>query len=149
MDPEFIKLDKLMLAGVETFGNIESGGPLDMWEILRSNCLETKDRINKPISFGVESYTKEMESKGKWFYMAAFEVNSFENLPVQMSGKLLPANEYALFKYKGKISQELGEFFQSIYKERLPRSGYVQACPYGLERYDQRFLGPKNTDSEF
>ncbi|BBM00117.1 hypothetical protein GL2_01910 [Microbulbifer sp. GL-2] len=66
MKPEFIELDNLMLVGVETFGNIEGGGPAEMWEILRSNLLEAKDRINKSVSFGIESYTNEMESKGKW-----------------------------------------------------------------------------------
>ena len=149
MNPKFIKLDKLMLAGVGTFGNVESGSPPEMWEVLRSNSLEASDRINEPVSYGVETYTKEMQTKGKWFYMAAVEVSSFENLPAQMSGKLLPANEYAVFTYKGAITPALGQLFQSIFKEWLPESGFVQAGPYDLERYDHRFLGPENPDSEF
>ncbi|MFA0811076.1 GyrI-like domain-containing protein [Microbulbifer epialgicus] len=147
MNAKFTKLDKLLLAGVETFGDVESGGPPEMWEVLRSNYLEAPDRINDPVSYGIDTYTKEMQSKGKWFYMAAFQVSSFENLPMQMSAKLLPENEYAVFEYKGAISPKLGNLFQSIYKEWLPQSGYVQAGPYDLERYDQRFLGPQNPDS--
>ena len=148
MNPEIIKLEKLLLVGVGTLcnNNDESGAPSEMWEMLMSNSMEVSDRINETISYGVLTSSQEMESKGTFFYMAGFEVSSFKSLSAQMSGKLLPANEYAVFEYKGAISPELSQFIQSI-KEWLTQSEYVHAGLYCIERLDHRFPCPQNPDS--
>ncbi len=74
-------------------------------------------------------------------------MESIDNLDVGLSAKLIPCNDYACFEYRGAISEKLGEYFQKIYHEWLPSSGYKMAAPYDLERYDERFLGPENEDS--
>ncbi len=147
MEPKIITLQKLMIVGVQTFGNAEDGSAPQMWDVLMSNDINIPKRINKNISYGIETYTKEMETSKNWFYMAGVEVDSFDNMPIQMSAKVIPENTYACFEFKGAIPQKLGEFFQKIYIQWLPNSGYEQAGPYDIERYDERFLGVDNEES--
>lgn len=147
MEPKIIKLEKLKIVGMQTFGNIEEGSPPQMWRVLKSNDIEIPERINKNIGYGVETFTKEMATLKKWFYMAGVEVGSFDSVPIQMSAKVVPENTYACFEFKGAISPNLAEFFQKVYNEWLPDSGYELAGPYDIERYDERFLGVDNEDS--
>ena len=66
---------------------------------------------------------------------------------MSMSAKVIPANTYAVFEYKGAITPELGKLFKYIYSEWLPSSGYAIAGPYDFERYGKMFKGPDNPDS--
>jgi len=140
-EPKIIKLQKLLLVGMQTFGNVEDGSPPQMWDLLKCNDLDIPNRINNHMSYAVETYTDETETLKKWFYMAGVEVDTLDSIPIQLSAKIIPDNTYACFEFKGSISPRLGELFQYIYKEWLPNSGYEQAQPYDIERYDERFLG--------
>ena len=141
MEHKILTLPNLTIVGMQTFGNVEDGSPRQMWEALWNNDIEIPGRINKNTMYGIETYTKEMQTSKKWFFMAGVEVDSLDNMPIQMSAKLIPENTYACFEYKGAISPELGlsEIFQKIYNW-LPDSGYRQAAPYDIERYDERFV---------
>jgi len=149
MEPEFITLGEIKLAGMQTFGNVEQGSPPEMWQVLMNNPMDVPDRVNPELYYGLESYTREMESTGKWFYLAGVEVSGFESLPVQLCARRIPASEYAVFEYHGAISPRLKETFEYIYRQWLPQSGYMQNGPYDLERYDTRFKGPDNEKSVF
>ena len=39
------------------------------------------------------------------------------------------------------------QYFGYIYGQWLPKSGFRQAGPYDLERYDARFKGPDDDES--
>jgi AraC family transcriptional regulator len=147
MEPRIVTLPELHLVGMQTFGNCANGGAARMWEVLRSNDIDIPARMNPKISYGVETYTRQMETNQEWFYFAGVEVENFYKLPIEMTGKLIPENRYACFKFQGKVSPTLGIFFQEIYKVWLPNSDYIQAGPYDLERYDDRFLGADDEDS--
>lgn len=147
MSPTIIRLDRLNIVGMQTFGTAVNGDPAEMWDVLRSNEIDIPNRVDPAVAYGVETYTQEMQNRGRWFYMAGVEVADLNEVPVQMCAKQLPANEYAVFEYKGAISPALGDLFQHIYKEWLPASEYLQAYPYDLERYDARFKGPMDDTS--
>ena len=110
-------------------------------------CEKVKDRVSPDVFLGIETYPPTFSVERKWFYMAAVEVTSFDDLPVGAVAKVIPANVYAVFTYKGKLPGRIGEVFGYIYGEWLPKSGCKQAGPYDFERYGERFKGPDNEDS--
>jgi AraC family transcriptional regulator len=57
----------------------------------------------------------------KW---AAAEVNSSESIPVEMETMIIPSGLYAVFLFKGTMANA-GPFFQNIYANWFPASGYV------------------------
>lgn len=149
MEPRIVDLKEFTVVGMQTFGNPAAGDFSKMWAAL-FNCAEKIPNVsNKKVSYGVGSYTKEHFLEDKWFYMAAREVTDLSKILPQMSGKIIPKNKYAVFKYQGSISPKLAELFQYIYKEWLPSSDYVLAGPYDFERYGDQYLGSKNENSVF
>ena len=149
MSPRIVELDGFHVVGMQTFGSPADGSFPNMWSALFNFEGSIPNIANDMVSYGIETYTKEHHTQGKWFYMAGRQVEDLSNVPVQMSAKHIPPNKYAVFVYKGSITSRLGEQFQYIYKEWLPKSGYELAGPFDFEKYDKRFLGPDNEDSVF
>ena len=139
MEPKIVQLDAFSVAGFQTFGNPMNGTFGKMWSILFESGIKIENHTNSEFSYGIESYTEEFDTEKKWFYLAGVEVSSLEKIPTAMSGKVIPANTYAVFEYKGKISSKLGELFGYIYGEWLPKSGYVIAGSYDFECYGKEF----------
>ena len=71
-----------------------------------------------------------------------------EDILMDMVGKTLPANTYAVFTHRGSLTK-LGLTCQYIYGKWLPNSDYVLAGEYDFEHYDQRFQGTDNENTEF
>ncbi|WP_230969085.1 GyrI-like domain-containing protein [Nitrogeniibacter aestuarii] len=149
MSPRIVELDGFHVVGMQTFGNPSDGSFPNMWSALFNFEGSIPNITNDTVSYGIETYTKEHHTQGKWFYMAGRQVEDLSNVPVQMSAKHIPPNKYAVFEYKGSITARLGEQFQYIYKDWLPESGYELAGPFDFEKYDARFLGSDNENSVF
>lgn len=149
VEPRIVDLKEFHVVGMQTFGHPANGDFSKMWAALFGCDDEVPNLINKTVSYGVGSYTKEYFVEGKWFYLAGREVANLSKVLPQMSGKTLPENKYAVFEYKGPISSDLAKLFHYIYKEWLPSSGYVLAGPYDFEKYGEQFLGPENENSIF
>ena len=147
IEPKIVELKAFNVVGMQTFGNPVDGDFDKMWNVLLNFNEEIPHLMNKTVSYGVGTYTQEHYSDDKWFYLAGREVSSLSDVSLQMVGKQIPANQYAVFEYKGAISPELGAFFQHIYKQWLPTSGYTLAGPYDFEKYGEKFLGPLNQNS--
>jgi len=79
--------------------------------------------------------------------MAAVQVDSLEDIPLEMVGKTIPANDYAVFSHKKGVDS-LHVTYEHIYGCWLPNSGYELAGPYDLEYYDHRFNPDDLEDSE-
>ena len=149
MSPRIVELDGFHIVGMQTFGSPSDGSFPKMWSALLNFEGTVSNITNDAVSYGIETYTKEHHTHGKWFYMAGKQVGDLTNIPIQMSAKYIPPNKYAVFEYKGAITSRLSEQFQNIYKVWLPKSGYEIAGPFDFEKYDERFLGHSNENSFF
>ncbi len=147
MEPKFEQLPRILCVGVPYYGDNKHGEIPATWPVLSSLGSQIKNKKEPSIHLGVEAYTAEMGTQGKWFYLAAVEVTTLDDIPVQLVGKILPANRYAVFTYKGKLPGNLPDLFQHIYREWLPKSGFKQAGPYDFERYGAGFKGADNDES--
>ena len=147
MEPTIFQLPQILCVGVPYYGDNKQGEIPATWGILDALSNHIKNKKAPLIHLGVESYTAEFDKHRRWFYMAAVEVTSLDEIPVQLFGKVLPANRYAVFTHKGKLPGKITETFRYIYEEWLPNSGQKQAGPYDFERYDNRFKGPENDES--
>ena len=147
MEPKIVQLPQIFCIGVPYYGDNKNGEIPATWPRFNSLSGQIKNKKEPRIHLGVETYTVEFESQRKWFYLAAVEVTTLDEIPVQLVGKILPANRYAVFTHQGKLPGQIAETFRYIYGEWLPSSGYKQAAPYYLERYDTRFKGPDNEES--
>jgi AraC family transcriptional regulator len=75
---------------------------------------------------------------------AAIEVSGFDNVPSDMETFTIPAGLYAVFHYKGDPRQA-APFFQQIFSEWLPNSGYVLDNRPHFEILGEKY---KNNDLE-
>ena len=144
MEPVIKKLPEFCVVGIPAFGEAAAGLFPKTWEIflrLEKN-LKWKDYDR---AFGIEFYTEEFHSEGKWFYMACREVKDLSSVPVNMVGKVIPEHQYAVFTSRGL--SEIKNTFQFAYKEWLPKSEYVPADCFDFELYDDRFKGADNPET--
>ena len=79
-------------------------------------------------------------------YMAATVVTDFDQIPENMTSRVLPAGNYAIFTHKGSVDK-LGHTMNYIYGSWLPKSGHKLREAPDLEIYDKRFR-PDSEDSE-
>ncbi len=146
MKPEFVNLEELNVVGMQGYGKGDKGQLLKMWDILQSNNLKIPNRKNRKYSYGIESFTKEMDENREWFYLVGAEVKDLTKIPVQMCAKTIPKGKYAVFEHKGPVSG-LGKFYRNIYTKWLPEIGCQSSSPYDFERYDKRFISPQSEES--
>ena len=128
MEAKIVRLEKMLVIGMQTFGGNAADFP-KMWDLLSDVVENIPNRVDEKVVYGIETYTKDIPNIKHWFYMAGVEVESIDNLDVSLSAKLIPANDYACFEYRGAISEKLGEYFQKIYHEWLPSSGLRWLLP--------------------
>ena len=108
-----------------------------IWHDFRSKLQEIKHRISDDVTWGV-SYCGLRDENDPYtmikypdnIYIAAVEVDSFEDLPELMTKKEISENLYAVFTCKGKDKndsmQKIGEIVSYAYFNWLPLSGYTR-----------------------
>ncbi len=147
MEPKILKKPDIILVGMAVYSNASEGGFGEVWHRFMQHNDEYPAHSNTSDHFGVEFYARDMEQTGKWFYMAADEVDNLDNIPVSMVAKRLPAATYAVFTVTGGL-KKLAEGFHYAYHTWLPSSDYQVAHPFDFELYqDGRFKGDTD-DSE-
>lgn len=151
MEPKIVNMGEVKVVGIQVVGSPQTGEFGRVWPQLfqRSKEIERKAvvAVEENVSYGVQSYDKELMKKGVWKYTAAVEIAEGAATPEGMAQLTLPAYQYAVFEYRGAVGSKLGELFGYIYREWLPKSGYIVAAPFDFELYDQRFKGPLDESS--
>jgi AraC family transcriptional regulator len=131
--------------GITVFGAPDTGLFTKAWDIL----LRAQDTVtwkNDNVGYGLEFYTDEFNSEKKWFYMAAMEMDNLNDIPITMTGKVIPPHTYCVFNCKGGV-EELGKVFRFAYDKWIPDSKYQVAGWFDFEYYDERFKGDKNPET--
>ena len=146
MEPKIVCLDKMFLAGVVVYGNPHKGLFGQAWDIFLKIKEQVKWKDDRK-TYGVEFFTEEYDREKKWFYMVAMELPDLSEIPVNMVGKVIPANTYAAFTVKGGI-KNLPKTSQYAHDEWLPKSQYEEADWFEFELYDERFKDIDDPDTE-
>jgi AraC family transcriptional regulator len=154
--PKVVKFDRMFLAGFSFFGD-----PFAMsaeWteeneigrlcrrfmEYVEKNGARTKNLLIPDISYEVWTWNEEAAEKGNFDIFVGMEVKQVEAVPYDLSMRILPPCEYAVFTLKG---QEITtDWHKPLYKEWLPQSGYEESYQYQFQYYDQRFKGMDRVD---
>ncbi|NPV88392.1 AraC family transcriptional regulator [Coprothermobacteraceae bacterium] len=141
MEPKFVVKEETKVIGMEVL-RTEDEKPEDrvitrLWEKFTARLPEIK---NKKAHWAALGICRETEGSGLCVYMAGAEVDSFDFVPEGMVTMVLPKAKYAVFTHEGPL-EKIGETYDYIYREWLPKSGYRQVAP-GFELYDERFSKP-------
>ncbi|PKG38450.1 GyrI-like domain-containing protein [Psychromonas sp. Urea-02u-13] len=152
MKPRLIELPEFTVTGFEIYGNLAKGDYPTAWRNISDGKHLIDANCQDGFTYGIESYQKEV--KTKWYYLAGCEMLSDSNLAekrgIELTSKVIPKNRYVVFTYNGEITlPKIGGLYGYIFNEWLPNNGYQPAGFYNFERYDKRFLGAKNSGSEF
>lgn len=76
-------------------------------------------------------------------YMCAVEVETFDDLPREISGETIgrmrvPEARYAVFRHEGGVDT-LNVLWAAIWQDWVPRTGVKPAATPDFERYGERF----------
>jgi AraC family transcriptional regulator len=158
MEHKIVDKPEIILAGMTFYGDPfkdakgwSSESEIGMlWGRFSTFFDKHKDRlknlVNPNVGFEVHIEPEEYAETKNFYVMVGAEVDKIEDLPLELSVRVLPATTYAVFTLKGdEISSNWPD---KIYKDWLPSSGYQEAYKVTIERYDERFKGAADPESE-
>lgn len=88
--------------------------------------------------FEVHIYTPETESKGYFEVFVGQQLNRIEPFPLELSIKVLPAAQYAVFNLVGE--QIISDWYMDI-DHLLVQKNWKRGEPYFFQVYDRRYKG--------
>jgi AraC family transcriptional regulator len=150
MEPRLVETGRMTLLGVGFFGDPFrlSGGWTEeneigrTWNRLMAYLGEHGERIQHVTSWEVmyEVHVEHPETAqtGEFEVFCGVEVERLEDVPVELTCKVLPPTTYAVFTLRG---EQITSDWNRYVAEWMSRSGYQRAHPYGFQRYDERFKG--------
>lgn len=146
MKPRIVSKDPLKLVGMAYHGyhgDVQFRDVAALWQrfISRSSTIANAK--------GEGAYGVCFDDKGEdqpFSYIACIEVDSLEDIPIEMVGKTLPANDYAVFTLRG--IGNIGKTYQYAYGTWLPNSDYVLAGDYDFEYYGPQFKDDAESEME-
>ncbi|MBS3817694.1 MAG: GyrI-like domain-containing protein [Candidatus Thermoplasmatota archaeon] len=160
---EVIEKEKKYLVGLEYYGSIfGEKDPIekrieDLWGRFSEFCKNKwekieEDIVNPELSYEVQIWEKEqLEEEGNMYVFVGMESEELQNFPIELSGKILPADKYANFTLEGK---EIQTWEEDILQDWFPQSDYWMKS---FDRYqfhvqcfhEERYKGVENIeDSE-
>lgn len=133
MEPKIIEKNEMMFVGPVYYGENQHNEIPEFWgnHFSKVAALPTKKDNG---CFGVCFHTADYVEKGLFHYMPAVEVESFENIPIEAVGKLIPKHKYAVFTHKGS-AENLGETYKYIHGTWFPNKKYQINEHFDFEHY--------------
>jgi AraC family transcriptional regulator len=149
MQPEIVEKESITLVGFSFFGDPFklSGGWTEENEIGRlwnrfMTYLEhhpDRPRYSQPgVAYEVHIDHVESQKTGEFEVFVGVEVDSLEDVPVQMSVKFLPPATYAVFTLEGE--QIVSDWLKLI-EDWMAQTGHERLEAYSFQYYDERFRG--------
>lgn len=145
IEPRFETRPGFKFAGMMYSGSAEQGEIPQLWDKFVPIMNDIPDRVNPNVCYGVINPFGPKEGR-EMDYVAAVEVNGFENVPEGMASGEIPEEYYAVFTHKGPISRFM-ETIQYVYGDWVKNSGYKLTGTPDFELYDENFKGDEE-DSE-
>lgn len=112
----------------------------------KNKDLIQKHRTDPNVTYEIHIEPDEYKVTKRFYIFVGVEIKKLDKIPLEMFVKILPQTKYAIFTFKGKNMFSGGQY---IWNEWLPKSNYVEAYPFLIQKYDEmRFKGLENDDSE-
>lgn len=155
MEPTIIEKRQMVLLGFGFFGDPfrTSGGWTEeneigrLWKRLMAYWAEHRQRIKHvktdAVMYEVHIEHGETALTGEFEVFVGLEVEKLEDVPVEMTVKILPPTTYAVFTLEG---ERITSDWHMMIHEWMSGSGYQRAYPYGFQLYDERFKGVQHID---
>lgn len=148
MEPVIIQQPELTIVGLEILttlkDNDEDHTIPKLWEKFCPRMSEIKNKKNDDESYGICFGDSPSQP---FTYVAGIEVEKNETVPEGMVCRILPASRYAVFTHKGPLTN-LKETYGHIYGTWFPQSGLELAGMFDFEKYDSRFKGMYDPNTE-
>jgi AraC family transcriptional regulator len=159
MEHKIIQSGDIMIAGLVFYGDpfAVGGGWSEgneigrLWD--RFNAFWDKRRasirhvVDPNVGYEVHIEPEEYATTKNFYVMVGVAIAEIEDLPLELSVKVLPAGAYAQFTLRG--SEITSNWPDEIYHKWLPGSGYQERVKCTVERYDgDRFKGMDDLESE-
>ena len=150
MQPTILRKPEILLVGLPFYGD-----PFDtsnVWSeenhigrtwkrlmgYLGQHGSAIKHRAALDIFYEVHIYGEETNTQGLFEVFVGVPVERIESVPVELSVKVLPATEYAVFTLQGEAIYS--DWVMNI-DRWLVEAGYERNHPYSVQYYDPRFKG--------
>ena len=142
MEPKFETKLSFKAVGMMFSGKVKGNELYELWDRFSKVISEIPNRSNTDMCYGiVNPFSTKMED-GEMEYVAAVEVDNFNNVPEGMVSIEIPESHYAIFTHKGHIRNFM-DTIKFVFGQWLPNSDYKIMNAPELEVYDERF----NVDS--
>ena len=135
--PKIILNKAFNLVGMKKLVKPGSSEIKDLWNRFMLEKHKIKKLLRENSVLGLCEYMPNITDDSEFYYFAGNEVISFDNVPVAMVKKEMPAMKYAKFSHKGSL-KELRNTYNYIYGEWLPSSGYELVESDTIEVYDTK-----------
>lgn len=150
--PQIVLEGERVLAGMRTMTSLENNRVFALWESFLPRITELDNIVEAGVSYGVHEVDEEgsiisFNGESELSYLAAVEWPGSEHLPGGLVSRLLPEQLYARFTHKGSLAR-LEESYAYIYGSWLAGAPYELSCGYDYERFDGRFTGIDDDNSE-
>ena len=143
MEHKIVTLPAFTVVGMDYLvrGSVEGIGQL--WDRFIPREQEIVDRTELDVAYGLCSVCQD----GTVRYVAGLPVSADASVPEGMVKFEVPAQKYVVFTHRGVVAQ-IGESFQAIHSRLLAARGLRTRPGVEFERYDARFIGPDDPESE-
>ena len=133
----------LLIAGMRARYSMDNTAGIPMqWQRFVPHVATIPGRVDGR-TYGV---CCDFEEGGHFDYVCGVAVSSLADLPAELSGVRVPAQNYLVFRHHGHVSGISGTW-QAIMGSWLPASGYRLADGPNFERYAEDFDGNLGTGS--
>jgi AraC family transcriptional regulator len=151
MEPTITETQERLLVGCGFFGDPFklSGGWTEENEIgrtwkrfmafLEQHRPSITHVVREDVAYEVHVYHEETMQTGEFEVFVGLEVRRLEDIPLEMTVKVLPPATYAVFTLRGE--QIVSDWYMQAFAEWLPQAGYKGEHSHSIQRYDERFKG--------
>jgi AraC family transcriptional regulator len=151
MDPAFTHLSPTLLVGQMIRMSFAQDRTRELWQQFMPRRGEVPNALVSDL-YSVEVYPSPaffrsfdpVQPFEKW---AAVAVTDHDSVPAGMAKLILPAGRYAVFHYRGD-GRQAAPFYQRIYAEWLPQSGFSLDDRPHFARMGQHYRNDDPTSEE-
>ncbi len=156
MEPTLVKRPQIILLGFNFFGDPFklSGGWTEeneigrLWKRFMAYWTQHPDGVkhvkNAAVFYEVHVEHPETTQSGEFEIFVGLEVEQLEQVPIELSAKILPPATYAVFTLRGQ--QINSSDWPKLMQDWMGREGYARPYPYGFQLYDERFKDVHHID---
>lgn len=143
MEHRIVSLPSFTVIGMDHLVRGSGDGIGQLWQRFLPREPEIAGRTEPDAAYGVCRLLPD----GSACYVACLPVRADAAPPEGMVKFEVPAQKYVVFTHRGTVAQ-IGDSFQAIHTRLLAKLGLCARAGVELERYDARFVGPDDPNSE-